>query len=640
MDQIQVTLPDGKVQEVPKGTTPAEIARKISPRLADAALVARVTATNGVATAEAPDEGELIDLRRPLEENVKLQILTEKDPDALYVFRHSAAHLLAAAVMELYPNVKLGIGPPVDTGFFYEFLREEPFTQDDLAKIEAKMHELAAQDLPNERKLIPKPEAIELYKKNNQLFKCELVEEKATELMVSFYTTGKFIDFCRGPHIPSTKRITAFKLMNVAGAYWKGQEGNPQLQRLEEAKRRDHRKLGVELDLFSIQEEAGPGLIFWHPKGGLVRNIVEDWLRKELTARGYDLVYTPHIMRRDLWNTSGHTGFYKDNMFGAIEVEKADYQLKPMNCPGHILIFKSKLKSYRDLPVRLAELGTVYRYERSGVLHGLLRVRGFTQDDAHIFCTPSQIEREVEACVDFAFAVMKNFGFDKFEVELSDWDAAHPENYEGKAEDWQRASAGLANTLKRLNIPYKTIQGEGAFYGPKIDIKLIDAIGRPWQLTTVQFDFNLPARFGLEYVAEDGARHQPLMVHRALLGSVERFFGILVEHYAGAFPLWLAPVQVEICPVSEKVADYAKHVAETLKRHDIRVHLDDRNEKLPAKIRDAQMQKIPYMLVVGAKESEAGTVSVRHRAKGDLGPKPLAEVIAALQQEIDSRATS
>ncbi len=652
MEQVQVTLPDGKVQEVPKGTTPADIARKISPRLADAALVARVTATNGTPLPNAPDLGELIDLGRPLEENVKLQILTEKDRDALFVFRHSAAHLLAAAVMELYPNVKLGIGPPIDTGFFYEFLRDEPFTPEDLARIEKKMHELAAQDLPNERKLIPKPEALELYKKSNQIFKCELVEEKANELMVSFYSTGKFLDFCRGPHIPSTKRITAFKLMSVAGAYWKGQEGNPQLQRiyaacfftqkeldeylhrLEEAKRRD----GVELELFSIQEEAGPGLIFWHPKGGLIRKVVEDWLRDELLKRGYDLVYTPHIMRLDLWKTSGHTGFYKDSMFGPVEVEKADYQLKPMNCPGHILIYKSKLHSYRDLPVRLAELGTVYRYERSGVLHGLLRVRGFTQDDAHIFCAPSQIESEVEACIDFAFAVMKNFGFDKFEVELSDWDSSHPENYAGKPEDWQRASAALADTMKRLNIPYKTITGEAAFYGPKIDVKLIDAIGRPWQLTTVQFDFNLPARFGLEYVAEDGAKHQPLMVHRALLGSVERFFGILIEHYAGAFPLWLAPVQVQICPVSEKVADYAERVTETLKRHNIRVHLDDRNEKLPAKIRDAQLQKIPYMLIVGAKEAEAGTVSVRHRSKGDLGPKPLAEVVAALQEEVNSRA--
>jgi threonyl-tRNA synthetase len=649
MEQIHITLPDGSVKDVPKGATPADIAKSISPRLADAALVARIAEPND-------GEGELIDLRQPLDHDVKLQILTEKNPDALFVFRHSAAHLLAAAVTELYPNVKLGIGPPIDTGFFYEFLRDEPFTPQDLAKIETKMHELAAQNLPNERKLLPKPEAIELYKNSNQTFKCELVEEKAVEPMVSFYTTGKFIDFCRGPHIPSTKRITAFKLMSVAGAYWKGQEGNPQLQRiygacfftqkeldeylhrLEEAKRRDHRKLGVELDLFSIQEEAGPGLIFWHPKGGLIRKVVEDWLRDELLKRGYDLVYTPHIMLFDLWKTSGHANFYKENMFGVMEVEKAGYQLKPMNCPGHILIYKSKLRSYRDLPVRLAELGTVYRYERSGVLHGLLRVRGFTQDDAHIFCTQSQIESEVEACVDFAFAVMKNFGFDKFEVELSDWDAAHPENYAGKPEDWHRATSALANTMARMNIPFKKMEGEAAFYGPKIDVKLIDAIGRPWQLTTVQFDFNLPARFGLEYVGEDGARHQPLMVHRALLGSVERFFGILIEHYAGAFPLWLAPVQLEVCPVSEKVIDYAKHVTETLKRHGLRVHLDDRSEKLPAKIRDAQMQKVPYMLVVGAKEAEAGTVSVRHRSKGDLGPKPLAEVVEALQNEVASRS--
>jgi threonyl-tRNA synthetase len=658
MDQIHVTLPDGKVQEVPKGTTPLDIARKISPRLADAALVARISAGNGVPDSSAADNSELIDLRRPLDYDVKLQILTEKDADALYVFRHSAAHLLAAAVTELFPDVKLGIGPPIDTGFFYEFLREEPFTPEDLVKIEAKMRQLAAQDLPNERKLLSKPAALELYKKTNQIFKCELVEEKATEPMVSFYTTGKFIDFCRGPHIPSTKRITAFKLMSVAGAYWKGQEANPQLQRiyaaafytqkeldeylhrLEEAKRRDHRKLGVELELFSIQEEAGPGLIFWHPKGGLIRKIMEDWLRDELLRRGYDLVVTPHIMKLDLWKTSGHTGYYRDNMFGPVEVEKTDYQLKPMNCPGHILIYKARMKSYRDLPVRLAELGTVYRYERSGVLHGLLRVRGFTQDDAHIFCMPSQIESEVEACMDFAFAVMKTFGFDKFEVELSDWDSSHPENYTGKPEDWQRATAALAETMTRMNIPFKKIDGEAAFYGPKIDVKLIDAIGRPWQLTTVQFDFNLPARFGLQYIGEDGAKHEPLMVHRALLGSVERFFGILIEHYAGAFPLWLAPVQVEICPVSEKVADYARHVTDTLKRHGFRVHLDDRNEKLPAKIRDAQLQKIPYMLVLGPKESDAGTVSVRHRTKGDLGPKPLPEVIESLTREVDSKSAS
>src|SRR6202522_1498441 len=645
MDTVQITLPDGAIREVPRGTTSAQIAHQISPRLAKEALVARA-------------DGELVDLSRPLEQDAKISILTAKDPDAVQVFRHSAAHLLAAAVMELYPNVKLGIGPPIDNGFFYEFVREEPFTSEDLEKIEPKMHELAAKDIPNERKMIPKPEALELYRKSNQEFKCELVEEKASEPMVSFYTTGKFLDFCRGPHIPSTGRIKAFKLMNVAGAYWKGQEGNPQMQRiygacfveqkdldeylhkLEEAKRRDHRKLGQELDLFSIQEEAGSGLIFWHPKGGIIRREMEDWLRDELTRRGYDLVFTPHIMLLELWKTSGHANFYRENMFGPIEVEKAAYQLKPMNCPGHILIYKSKLRSYRDLPVRLAELGTVYRYERSGVLHGLLRVRGFTQDDAHIFCTPSQIEAEVEGCVDFAFAVMKNFGFDKFEIELSDWDAAHPENYAGKPEDWQRATAALSDTLTRLNVPFKRMEGEAAFYGPKIDMKLIDAIGRPWQLSTVQFDFNLPPRFGLEYVGEDGARHQPLMVHRALLGSVERFFGILIEHYAGAFPAWLAPVQASVLPLSEKFQDYAKQVLEKLKAAGFRAHLDDRNEKLQAKIRDAQLEKIPYMLVVGGREAEAGTVGVRHRTKGDQGAKPLDEFIAALRSEVDSRGNS
>src|ERR1700733_12955481 len=643
METVQITLPDGATREVPRGTTAAEIARQISPRLAKEALVARA-------------DGELVDLSRPLENNAKLSILTAKDPDAVQVFRHSAAHLLAAAVMELYPDVKLGIGPPIDNGFFYEFVREEPFTSEDLEKIEAKMHELAAKDIPNERKMIPKPEALELYRQSNQEFKCELVDEKATEPLVSFYTTGKFLDFCRGPHIPSTGRIKAFKLMNVAGAYWKGQEGNAQLQRiygacfftqeeldeylhkLEEAKRRDHRKLGQELDLFSIQEEAGPGLIFWHPKGGTIRRLMEDWLRAELTHRGYDIVFTPHIMRLDLWKTSGHANFYRENMFGPVEVEKADYQLKPMNCPGHILIYKSRLRSYRELPVRLAELGTVYRYERSGVLHGLLRVRGFTQDDAHIFCMPEQIESEVEGCVDFALAVMKTFGFSDYVVELSDWDAKHPENYAGSAEDWARSTGALQTTLTRMNIPFKKMEGEAAFYGPKIDVKLIDAIGRPWQLTTVQFDFNLPGRFGLEYVGEDGARHQPLMVHRALWGSVERFFGILIEHYAGAFPVWLAPVQAEVLPLSEKFSVYANNVVTELRAAGFRVHLDDRNEKLQAKIRDAQLQKIPYMLIVGGKEAEAGTVSVRQQSKGDLGPRPLAEFLADLRQQIDSRS--
>jgi threonyl-tRNA synthetase len=673
-------MPDGAIRDVPLGTTAAEIAQQISPRLAKEALVARIApihesigaaasspvsagvekspdaAPEARMTSAANGEGFLVDLRAPIDQDVRLSILTPKDPEAIQVLRHSAAHLLAAAVLELFPNVKLGIGPPIDTGFFYDFVRAEPFTPEDLERIEKKMRELAQQDIPNERKMLPKPEALELYRQWDQGFKCELVEERAIEPMVSFYTTGKFIDFCRGPHIPSTGRIRAFKLMSVAGAYWKGQEGNPQMQRiygacfytqqeldeylhrLEEAKRRDHRRLGQDLDLFSVQEEAGPGLIFWHAKGGLIRKVMEDWLRDELLRRGYDLVYTPHIMRLELWKTSGHANFYRENMFGPVEVEKDDYQLKPMNCPGHILIYKSRLRSYRELPVRLAELGTVYRYERSGVLHGLLRVRGFTQDDAHIFCMPEQIESEIEACIDFAFAVMKTFGFSEYVVELSDWDAQHPENYAGSAQDWARSTGALEKTLTRMNIPFKRMEGEAAFYGPKIDVKLIDAIGRPWQLTTVQFDFNLPGRFGLEYVGEDGSRHQPLMVHRALWGSVERFFGILIEHYAGAFPVWLAPVQAEVLPLSEKFADYGKKVTAALKDAGFRAHLDDRNEKLQAKIRDAQLLKIPYMLIVGGKEAEAGTVSVRHQSKGDLGPRPLADFLSDLRQQVDSRA--
>ena len=645
MENIQITLPDGATREVPRGTTPAQIAAQISPRLAKEALVARA-------------DGELIDLSQPLDQDAKLAILTAKDPDAVQVFRHSAAHLLAAAVLELYPDVKLGVGPPIDTGFFYEFLRDHPFTPEDLEKIEAKMRELAAKDIPNERKMIPKAEALDLYRQSRQEFKCELIEEKAIEPMVSFYTTGKFIDFCRGPHIPSTGRIKAFKLMNVAGAYWKGREGNPQMQRiyaacfveqkelddylhkLEEAKRRDHRKLGAELDLFSIEDEAGPGLVFWHPRGGIIRREMEDWLRAELIRRGYDLVYTPHIMLLDLWKTSGHANFYRENMFGPIEVEKADYQLKPMNCPGHILIYKSRLRSYRELPIRLAELGTVYRYERSGVLHGLMRVRGFTQDDAHIFCMPEQIEREIQDCVEFAWEVLRVFGFSDYIVELSGGDPLHPEIYAGTPEEWKRAEDALTNTLQRMNVPYKYIPGEAAFYGPKIDVKLVDAIGRPWQLSTVQFDFNLPQRFELAYVGEDGSRHQPLMVHRALWGSVERFFGVLIEHYAGAFPAWLAPVQAAVLPVSGKFSDYAQNVARQLKDAGFRIHLDDRNEKLQAKIRDAQLEKVPYMLVLGGKEAEAGTVSVRHRSKGDLGPRPLAQFIADLRLEVDSRAVS
>lgn len=643
MDTIKITLPDGQVEQVRKRTTPLEVLKKLNTRLAEQAIVARAN-------------GELIDLNQPLERDTPLNFLTPDDPEGMFVFRHSSAHLLAAAVLELFPEVKLGVGPPTDQGFFYEFYREQPFTPEDLEKIERKMAELRDRDLPFERRMMSREECLRFYAEQQQDFKCEFIREKGVGNEVSVYVTGKFVDFCRGPHIPSAGRIKAFKLLSVAGAYWKGVEGNPQMQRiygtsfpsqaelddflhrLEEARRRDHRKLGPELDLFSLQPEAGPGLIFWHPKGGLVRTLMEDWLRAEYRRRGYQLVFTPHVMRQELWKTSGHLNWYQENMFPGMEVEKAPYQLKPMNCPGHILIYRDRRRSYRELPLRLAELGTVYRYERSGVVHGLLRVRGFTVDDAHIFCTPDQVEGEIRGCVQFALDALKTFGFERFEVELSVRDPARPEHYAGKVEDWERAEGALLSTLNHMGLLFKRMQGEAVFYGPKIDVKLVDAIGRPWQLSTIQFDFNLPERFDLKYTAADGAFHRPVMVHRALWGSVERFFGVLIEHYAGAFPVWLAPVQVVVLPVSEKAADYGGQVADQLRADGFRVELDARNEKLQAKIRDAQLQKIPYMLICGQKEKEAGTVSVRSRSRGDLGPQPLAEFQRELARRVETRA--
>ncbi len=643
MASIELTFPDGTTKEYPQGVTALEVAKSIGPRLAADALVAKF-------------DGRLVDLSAPLEAGGPIQFVTPGSPDALEVYRHSSAHLLAAAVTELFPDAHPGIGPPTESGFFYDFYREQPFTEDDLKKIEARMHELVKEDLPYERVHYPKEGGKKLFEQMGEFLKCELIEEKA-EPVFSAYKTGRFLDFCRGPHIPSTGRIKAVKLLSVAGAHWKGDEHSHPLQRIygtafftqkelddylnqiEEAKKRDHRRLGQELDLFSIQDDAGPGLIFWHPKGGIIRKEIEDWLRQELVARGYDLVFTPHIMRLHLWQTSGHTDFYRENMFGAMEVENDQYQLKPMNCPGHILIYKSRRRSYRELPLRFGELGTVYRYERSGVLHGLMRVRGFTQDDAHIFCMPEQLETEVEACVDFAFAVLRTFGFDRYQVELSARDPEHPEHYAGTVEEWERAEAALRNTLERMNIPFKYMPGEAVFYGPKIDVKLVDAIGRPWQLTTVQFDFNLPGRFGLEYVGADGRAHAPVMVHRALLGSVERFFGVLIEHYAGAFPVWLAPVQAMVLPVSEKHLSYAREVVQQLRAASVRVQLDDRNEKLNARIRDAQLQKVPFMLVVGDREAAARGVAVRRRDTGDAGFKPAAEFISWVCDLIDTRAT-
>ena len=643
MDNLQVTLPDGSVKSVPAGTAPLDIARSLGQRLADDAIVARV-------------DGNLWDLNRPFENNAQLQILTTRNPEALEVYRHSTAHLLAAAVLELFPETKLGIGPPIDTGFYYDFQRDTPFTPEDLEKIEKKMWEIQARDLPYERKYTEKNEGLKLYA--DQPMKVELITERAGDVF-SEYTLGpQFIDFCRGPHVPSTKKIKAFKLLSIAGAYWKGDEKNAQLQRiygtaffskkeldeylakLEEAKKRDHRKLGQELDLFSIQELAGPGLIFYHPKGGIIRKLIEDWMRDQYLKRGYSLVYTPHVMRADLWRTSGHLSHYAENMFAGMELDDAEYRLKPMNCPGHILIYRDKLRSYRELPVRLGELGTVYRYERSGTMHGLLRVRGFTQDDAHIFCTRDQIEDEVVNCLEFALDVLKTFGFEQYDAEISTWDGGASGKYDGEPDQWALAEGALKRAVDRLNIKAPVIPDEAAFYGPKIDVKLLDALGRKWQLSTVQFDFTLPRRFNLEYVAEDGKRHQPLMVHRALYGSIERFFGTLIEHYAGAFPVWLAPVQVVVLPITDRQQDYAKTVHAQLEAAGLRAHLDDRKEKVNLKIRDAQMQKVPYMLVVGDREAEAGTVSVRHRKHADMGVKPLDQFIQEVSQLIASKSAT
>jgi threonyl-tRNA synthetase len=643
-DSIHVKFPDGSEKEVPKGTTPLEIAKSISPRLADAALVAK---TNG----------DLIDLTRPLDKDTDLRLLKESDPEALEVYRHSSAHLLAAAVLELFPETKLGHGPATEAGFFYDFYRPTPFTPEDLEKIEKKMQELVQQNIPYAREFLPRDQGLSEFKKEGDFMKCHFIEQfTKPDEKISIYRTGKFVDFCRGPHIPSTGRIKAFKLLNIAGAYWLGDEKNPQLQRIygtsffskkdledylkhvEETKKRDHRVLGKQLDLFSIQELAGPGLIFWHPKGGIIRKEMEDWMRAEYIKRGYSLVCTPHVARRQLFYTSGHEGYYSQNMFDAMELDDAEYRLKPMNCPGHILIYRDSLKSYRDLPVRLGELGTVYRYERSGVMHGLLRVRGFTQDDAHIFCTPEQIESEIAACLEFALDVLKDFGFDKFQTELSTWNPDDRKNFVGSEEQWNHATESLEKVLKARGIDYKTIPGEAAFYGPKIDIKLVDAIGRLWQLSTVQFDFNLPQRFGLEYVAEDGSRKQPVMVHRALYGSIERFFGVLIEHYAGAFPVWLSPVQAVMIPISERHAEYANKVAAQLTAIGVRVEVDARNEKMNAKIREHAMQKVPFLLVVGDKEAEAGKVNVRTRGKEKTEDMPATDFVEKIGKLIREKS--
>jgi len=569
----------------------------------------------------------------------------------LEILRHSCSHVMAEAVKELWPDVKLAIGPAIEDGFYYDFDKKEAFTDEDLARIEKKMAEIISKDEPFIREELDKKSALDLFKKLNEPYKIELINA-LPETKVSIYRTGKgFLDLCRGPHIESTGKIKAFKLLSVAGAYWHGIETNPMLQRiygtcfeskkeleehlknLEEAKLRDHRKLGPSLELFDIyHEEAGAGLVFYHPKGAILRTIIEDYERKEHLKRGYEIVITPHIMQAGLWKTSGHYDYYKDNMF-TLKVDEQEYVLKPMNCPGHILIYKSKTRSYKDLPIRLFELGTVYRREKAGVLHGLLRVRGFTQDDAHIFCLPEQLKPEIKAVIDFVFETMKVFGFNDASIELS----TRPEKYIGSEEDWKLATQALEEALKEKGLAYAINEGDGAFYGPKIDIKLKDALKRSWQCATIQCDFALPKRFNLAYIDKEGKERQPIMLHRVLLGSLERFVGALVEHYNGDLPLWLAPVQVLVIPIKDTVMDYTAKIEQALKLEGIRVEVDSRNETLDKRIRNAELSKVPYCLVVGEREEKTGAVALRKKGQGNLGTMSLDEFINKAKKEIEDK---
>ena len=564
--------------------------------------------------------------------------------------RHSAAHVMADVVTTMFPEAKLGIGPPTDDGFYYDFLVEEPFSEQDLSRIEKRMRRVVQQNHTFEFHEYPRDVAEEM--NASEPLKMEIIEEIPEDEKITTYKHGKFEDLCAGPHVESTGRIPAFKLLSVAGAYWRGDENRPMLQRIygtafeskdaldehlhniEEAKKRDHRLLGRQLDLFSIQEETGPGLIIWHPKGSRTRGIVEDFWREQHRKHGYELIYTPHIGRAGLWETSGHLDFYKENMYAAIEMEGQDYYLKPMNCPFHVMYYQNDLRSYRELPMRIGELGAVYRYERGGVVQGLLRVRGMTQDDAHIFCRPDQVSDEVNGVLDLTFFLMRSFGFSDYDIMLS----TRPEKAVGEDDQWELATESLRATLVERGIDYQMDEGGGAFYGPKIDIHIRDAIGRLWQITTVQFDFNLPERFGLTYIGEDGKEHRPYMVHRALLGTMERFMGVLIEHYAGAFPVWLAPVQAVVIPIADRHVEYAQELKSRLEASNARVNVDDGNDRMNAKIRNAQLQKVPYMLVIGDREIEAGAAAVRLRSGDDLGAVPVDEIVARITEEVEAKA--
>lgn len=571
--------------------------------------------------------------------------------EGIEIYRHSASHIMAEAVKELFPEARLAIGPAIEDGFYYDFDVERPFTPEDLEKIEKRMQEIIKMNAPFVREEMDKKDAIKLFESKGEVYKVELINELSGDT-VSIYRQGSFADLCRGPHIPSTGKIKAFKLLSTAGAYWRGSEKNKMLQRiygtafltkeeielylkkLEEIRKRDHRRLGKELDLFSINEDAGGGLILWHPKGAVIRKTIEDFWRNEHYKNGYELVYTPHMARLDVWRTSGHWDFYRENMYSPMAIDDVEYEIKPMNCPFHIMIYNSHKRSYRELPIKFAELGTVYRYERSGVLHGLMRVRGFTQDDAHIFCRPEQLEDEILKILDFTLYMLKTFGFSEYDIYLS----TRPEKYVGALENWEKATNALRLALESKGLKYEIDPGEGVFYGPKIDLKIKDVLGRAWQCTTIQVDFNLPERFDVTYNGEDNKPHQAIMIHRALMGSLERFFGVLIEHYAGAFPVWLSPVQAVIMTITDSQIEYAKGIAELLKKEGIRAESDFRGEKIGFKIREAQLMKAPYMLIIGDKEVKAGAIAVRTRKGEDLGQIEIDVFLNKIKKEIEEKA--
>lgn len=625
MASINITLPDGSVRELPAGASVFDLAASIGAGLAKAALAGKVN-------------GELVDLSAPLSEGARVEIITEKSPEALDIIRHSASHLMAQAVKELFPQAKVTIGPAIENGFYYDFDVERSFTPEDLERIEAKMTEFAAADLKVGRQVVSSAEAIRMFEAMGEPYKTELINDIGAET-VSIYSQGGFADLCRGPHVPSTSRIKAFKLLSIAGAYWHGDEKNRMLQRiygtafvdrkeldaylhrLEEAKRRDHRKLGRELDLFSFSDEVGAGFAIWHPKGAMLRTVLEDFERKEHLKRGYDIVVGPQILKTELWQRSGHYENYRENMYFT-EVDEQGFGIKPMNCLAHMMIYKSQLRSYRDLPLRYFELGTVHRHERAGVLHGLLRVRCFTQDDAHILCTPEQLDAEIKGVLSFVSDIMAIFGFD-YEMELS----TRPEKSIGDDAAWDLATNALLSALKDTGRPYEINEGDGAFYGPKIDIKLRDCLDRRWQCATIQCDFTLPERFDLHYIGPDGEKKRPVMVHRVILGSIERFIGVLIEHFAGSFPLWLSPVQAIVLTVTDNQIPFAQEVLAHLREAGVRVQSDLRNEKLSFKIREAQLQKVPYMLVIGDKEVEQGAVTPRYRDGKNLQPMKPADFV-------------